>query len=67
MLHQRELFGIFLAHVDQVVVEHALNAVERTQHAGDGIALQRGFDCAVSAGVDHRGRAAGLADDAGTL
>src|SRR5699024_4980520 len=54
-------------HIDEVVVQHALDAVACAQHLGDAVALQRGLDRAVSAGVDDGGRAAGLADDAGTL
>ena len=67
MLHQRQLGGVLLAHIDEVVVQHALDAVERTEDAGDAVVLQRGFDRTVGAGVDDGGGASRLTDDAGAF
>ena len=64
VLHVGKLLGIFLAHVDQVVVQHALDAVQRAQHLGDVRILQRGLDRAVGGSVDDGAGAAGLTDDA---
>ena len=63
VLHVGKLLGIFLAHVDQVVVQHALDAVQRAQDLGDVLILQRGLDRAVGGSVDDGAGAAGLTDD----
>ena len=64
VFQQAQLLGILLPHVEEPVVQNALDAVLRTQHAGDGAAFERCVDDAVSAGVDDGCGAAGLADDA---
>ena len=67
VLHQLQLSRIFHAHVEQTILQHALDAVLGTQHLGDHAGLQRSVDHAVSAGVDDRGGTTGLADNAGAL
>ena len=64
ILQKFQLGRVLLAHVKQAVVQNALDAVLRTQNAGDIRVFQRGVDHAVYAGVDDRSGAAGLADDA---
>ena len=64
ILHQRKLCRIFLAHVDQIVIQNALDAVQRAEYLGDRIGLQRGLDRAVSGSVNGGGRTAGLTDNA---
>ena len=61
---QLQLGGVLLGHINEPVVEHALDAVLRAVDLGDGLVVQSGTDHAVGAGVDDRSGAAGLADDA---
>ena len=61
---QLQLLGVLLAHVIELVVQHALDAVGRAVDLGDDAAVQGGPDHAVGAGVDDGSGAAGLADDA---
>jgi len=65
VFQKTQLLGILQTHVEQTVIQHALDAVLCAQHLGDGAGLQRRVDYAVGAGVDHRCRAARLADNAG--
>ena len=58
---------VLLAHVEQAVVQNALDPVLRTQHAGDVGVLQRRGDDAVGTGVDDGSGAAGLAENAGAF
>ena len=60
---QLQLPGVLLAHVIELVVQNALDAVGRAVDRGDVRAVQRGADHAVRAGVDDRGGASGLAED----
>ena len=64
ILQQLQLGGIFFAHIEQAVVQHALDAVLSAQHAGDIGIFQRGIDDTVHTGIDHGSRTAGLPDDA---
>ena len=63
VLQQPQLLRVLLPHVKQPVGQHALDAVLRAQHLGDGAGLQRRVDDAVGAGIDDRRGTAGLADD----
>ena len=63
VLQKLQFRGILLAHVEQPVVQNALDTVLRAQNAGDVGVLQRGVDHAVRAGVDDGSGAAGLAED----
>ena len=65
VLQKPQFFGIFQSHIEQAVIQNALDAVLRTQHLSDGARLQSRVDHAVSTGVDHGRGASGLADDAG--
>ena len=67
MEHILQLRGIFLIHDHQLVIQHALNAVERAVDLGDVRILQTGLDHAVGRAVDNRGRTAGLTDDQGAF
>ena len=66
VLQQPQLLRVLLPHVKQPVGQHALDAVLRAQHLGDGAGLQRRVDDAVGAGIDDRRGTAGLADDTGS-
>ena len=63
VLEQLQLLQILLSNVVQAIIEHALDAVGSAQHTGDAAALQSSLKNAVSAGIDDRSGAAGLADD----
>ena len=67
VLQQLQLARVLLAHVEQAVGKHALDAVLRAVDGGDAVGVKRRADHAVGAGVDDRGRAAGLTDDAGAF
>ena len=67
VFQQLQLGGVLLAHVEQPVVQHALDAVLRAQDAGDIGIFQRGADNAVRTGVDDGSGSAGLAEDAGAF
>ena len=67
IFQQFQLGGVFLAHVEQPVVQHAFDAVLRAQNAGDVGVFQSGADDAVGAGVDYGSGAAGLTDNQGAL
>ena len=67
MHQQRQFRGGLRAHIVQRIVQYAANTVRRAVHLGNAGAVQRRTDYAVSAGVDHSGRSAGLPNDAGTL
>ena len=54
VLQQPQLLGILQPHIEQPVIQHALDAVLRAQHLGDGAGLQRRVDHAVGTGVDDR-------------
>ena len=58
-----QLSGIFLVHDHELIIQNALDAVERAVYFGDVGILQTGLDNAVSGAVDDGRRAAGLADD----
>ena len=45
----------------------SLDAVIRAVDLCDAVCVKRGADAAVGAGIDDRGRSAGLADDQSTL
>ncbi len=62
---QLQLLGVLLAHVIELVVQHALDAVGRAVDGGDAGVIESGADHAIGAGVNDRGGAAGLADDQG--
>ena len=62
-----QLCGVLLIHHHQAVVEDADDAVKRAVDLGDVLALQRGLDDAVGAGVDNGGGTAGLTDDRSSL
>ena len=62
-----KLGTVFLVHAQQLVVQNALDAVVRAVDLCDAVCVKRGADAAVGAGVDDRGRSAGLADDQSTL
>ena len=64
--HMLQLSGIFLVHDHQLVVQNALDAVERTVHLGNVGIFQSGLDDAVGGAVNDRRGAAGLTDDNGT-
>ena len=64
ILQKLQLGGVFLAHVEKPVIQHALDAMLRAQNPGDVGVLQRRTDDAISAGVDDRGGTAGLTKDA---
>ena len=64
--HMLQLSGIFLVHDHQLVVQNALDAVERTVHLGNVGIFQSGLNDAVGGAVNDRRGAAGLADDNGT-
>ncbi len=59
-----QLLRVLLVHDHQLIVQHALDAVDGAVDLGDVFVFQRGLDDAVGAGVDDGGRTAGLADDA---
>ena len=65
VFQQFQFLRVLLAHVEQAVIQHALDAVLRAKDAGDVGVFQGGVDDAVGAGVDDGCRSAGLADDAG--
>ena len=67
VFQQLQLARVLLAHVEQAVGKHALDAVLRAVDGGDAVGVKRRADHAVGAGVDDRGRAAGLTDDAGAF
>ena len=60
-----QLFGIFLIHHEQLVIQHADDTVRGTVNLGDFLRFQSGFDHAVSAGVNNGSRSSGLPEDAG--
>ena len=62
-----KLGTVFLVHAQQLVVQNALDAVVRAVDLCDAVCVERGADAAVGAGVDDRGRSAGLADDQSAL
>ena len=62
--HELQLLAVLLSHVVQLVVQNALDAVSGTQHPSDGAGIQGGLNYAQSAGVDNRGGATRLANDA---
>ena len=59
-----QLSRILLGHVQEPVVEYALDAVLRSVNISDGLTVQSGADDAVRAGVDNGSGAAGLTDNA---
>ena len=61
-----QLLRVLLVHDHQLIVQHALDAVEGAVNLGDVFVFQSGPDDAVGAGIDDGGRTAGLADDDGT-
>ena len=61
--HVLQLLGIFLVHNHELIIQHALDAVERAVDLGDAGIFQTGLDHAVGRAVDNRGRTAGLTDD----
>ena len=63
MEHVLQLLGIFLVHDHELIIEHALDAVERAVDLGDAGIFQAGLDHAIGRAVDNRGRTAGLTDD----
>ena len=63
---QAELIGVLLAHVVELVLEHALDAVGGAVDLGYAVRVKRSPDHAVGAGVDDGGRASGLAYDTGS-
>ena len=67
VFQQFQLGGVLLAHIEQPVVQHALDAMLRAQDAGDVGVFQSGADDAVGAGVDDGSGTAGLAEDAGAF
>ena len=67
VFQQPQLLRILQPHVEQTVIQHALDAVLGAQHLRDAGGLQRRVDDTVGTGVDDRCRPAGLSDDAGTL
>ena len=62
--HAGQLFGVFLVHDHEAIVQHAADAVVGAVDDGDVLALEGGLDDAVGAGVDDARGAAGLADNA---
>ena len=62
-----EFCAVFLVHAQQFVVQNALDAVVRAVDLCDAVCVERSADAAVGAGVDDRGRSAGLADDQSAL
>ncbi len=66
-LEQLELHRILHAHVIELLVEHARDAVRGAEHAGDLGSVEGCLDSAEDTGVDHGGGAAGLADDTCTF
>ena len=67
VLHLRKLGGVFLAQVEQIIVQQAHDAVLHAVDLGDDVAVQRGLDRAVRGSVDNGGRSAALAYDRSTL
>ena len=65
MEQEPQLFRILFIHHEELVIQNALNAVVGTVNLGDLLSVKRCTDHTVGAGVDHRGRTAGLAKDAG--
>ena len=63
---QAELVGILLAHVVELVLEHALDAVGGAVDLRDAVCVKRSPDDAVGAGVDDGGRTSGLTYDTGS-
>ena len=63
ILQQLQLGGVLLSHVEQPVIQHALDAVLGTQNAGDIGILQGSVNDTVDTGIDDGSRTAGLADD----
>ena len=63
VLEKLQLLGGFLAHIIQLVLQHALDPVGGAQYAGDTISFQRRLDGALGAGIDDGSGAAGLTDD----
>ena len=63
ILEKLQLPGILLAHVEQAVVQNALDPVLRAVNVRDHVAVKRGTDHPVGTRVDNRSRTAGLPDD----
>ena len=63
ILEKLQLPGILLAHVEQAVVQNALDPVLRAVNVRDHIAVKRGTDHPVGTRVDDRSGTAGLPDD----
>ena len=66
MHHVLQLRSVLFVHDHQLIVEHALDAVESTVDLGDVGVSQAGLNNAVGGAVDNGGRAAGLTDNQGT-
>ena len=64
VLQQLQFRRFLLPHVVQTVLQHALDAMGCTQHAGDAVSLQSRLDSPLHTGIDDGGGAAGLSDDA---
>ena len=67
ILQQLQLGGVFLTHIEQPVIQYALDAVFRTQNPCDIGVFQSCFNDAVGAGVDDGRRAAGLTENTCTF
>ena len=62
--HELQLLAVLLGHVVQLVVQNAADAVGGSQHPGDAAAVQSSLNHAQSTGIDNRGGATRLSDDA---
>ena len=62
-----KLCAVLCVHIEQLVLQHALDAMVRTVDLGDAVGVKRGTDDAVCGSVDDGRGAAGLTDDQSAL